>query len=241
MQNNSDSTNLVAFEHVKKSYSQGEVVLRDISFSVQRGGFVCLIGASGCGKSTVLKIIAGLEDPTGGKVTRPEKVSMVFQSGALFPWLSVIDNVSIGLRAEGMPKDKARKSAAEHIAMLGLSGFEEKFPRELSGGQRQRVGIARALAVKPSVLLLDEPFSALDAKTTHYLHEDLIKIWHETGVTVIMVSHLIEEAVTLGQRVFLMHDGTIAETFPIDVPYPRHEQGIAVLQEVQKIRRVFFR
>lgn len=241
MQNNSDSTNIVSFEHVEKAYPHAEAeALRDVSFSVEKGEFVCLVGASGCGKSTILKIIAGLEKETGGAIVRPEKVSMVFQSGALFPWLSVAENVAVGLRTSGVAESVARTHAKQYIAMLGLAEFSEKFPRELSGGQRQRVGISRALAVKPSVLLLDEPFSALDAKTTHFLHEDLVRIWRDTGVTILMVSHLIEEAVALAQRVLLVREGTIAETFPIEIPYPRHEQGVAVLHEVEKIRRAFF-
>jgi NitT/TauT family transport system ATP-binding protein len=241
MQNNSDLNNIVAFEQVGKIYPRGDTALCNISFSISPGEFACIIGPSGCGKSTVLKIIAGLEEPSSGNVTRPETISAVFQNGALFPWLSVLDNVSIGLRARNISKERANKAAEEYIKMLGLLGLETKYPRELSGGQRQRVGIARALAVKPSLLLLDEPFSALDAKTTHYLHEDLIRIWQETKVTIIMVSHLIEEAVGLGQKVILMENGDIVQTFPINIQYPRHEQGIAVLQEVQRIKKVFFK
>ena len=239
MQNDSDLNKVVALTRVTKAYPHEEPAVRDVSFSVSSGEFVCVIGPSGCGKSTLLKLIAGLEKPTAGNIVRPDNVSMVFQSGALFPWLSVVDNVSIGLRAQGMVPLKATAVAREYLALLGLTGFEQKYPRELSGGQRQRVGIARALAVKPSVLLLDEPFSALDPKTNFFLHEDLIKIWKETKVTVIMVSHLIGEAVALAERVVFMENGAIKQTFPITISYPRHEQGVAVLSEIEKIRRVF--
>lgn len=232
---------IVSFDHVTKSYPQGEVALDDLSFSIEEGEFVCVIGPSGCGKSTVLKVIARLEEPTSGHVLRPEHVAMVFQSGALFPWLSALENVAVGLRAEGESESRIQKEAIEHLALLGLADYAQKFPRELSGGQRQRVGIARALAVKPAVLLLDEPFSALDPKTTHYLHEDLVKLWKQTGITIVMVSHLIEEAVSLAQKVLLMHESKVVETFPIDISYPRHDQGVAVLGEVQKIRRAFFK
>ncbi len=232
---------IISLHNVTKTYlAHEEIALHDFSVAIQKGQFVCLIGPSGCGKSTVLKIIAGLETPSAGTITRPENISMVFQNGALFPWLSVSDNVSTVLQAQGMTKKEARKKSGEYIDMLGLGAYTDKFPRELSGGQRQRVGIARALAVKPSVLLLDEPFSALDPKMTHELHLDILKIWHETKITIVMVSHLIEEAVTLAQDVVLMKKGSLTETFPIDIPYPRHERGASVLSEVEKIRRVFF-
>lgn len=211
---------LVSFQSVSKTYplaSDGEVALRDISLSVSSGEFVCIIGPSGCGKSTLLKIVAGLEEASSGTIQRPPSTAMVFQNAALFPWLSVIENAAIGLRAHGVPNFRARKIAHAFLASLGLAELAEKLPRELSGGQRQRVGIARALAVKPSLLLLDEPFSALDPKTTHQLHEDLLKMWRETGVTIIMISHLIEEAVSLGQRILLMENGSVTETFPVEI------------------------
>ena len=241
MQNDLDSNNIIDLRAVGKIYpQQEEIALKDFSLSITPGKFVCLIGPSGCGKSTVLKLIAGLETATSGTITRPDTISMVFQTGALLPWLSVYDNVSLVLQVKGMSKTEAHKKSCEYIDMLGLGPYKEKYPRELSGGQRQRVGIARALAVKPTVLLMDEPFSALDPKTTHELHLDILKIWHETKITVVMVSHLIEEAVTLAQEVVLMKAGTLKETFLIDIPYPRHERGQAVLSEVEKIRRVFF-
>ncbi len=241
MRNVSDSNNLISLESVGKTYADGGgPVLHDISLSVREGQFLCLIGASGCGKTTLLKIIAGLETASSGTVQLPKETSMGFQNGALLPWRTVADNVTLGLDSRGITGEKAHRIAREYLALLGLSDFAGKYPRELSGGQRQRVGIARALAIKPSVLLLDEPFSALDPKTTNELHLDLLKIWRETHLTIVMVSHLIEEAVALAETVVLMESGGIKETFPIDISYPRHEQGEAMLHEIQKVRRAFF-
>jgi NitT/TauT family transport system ATP-binding protein len=215
---------IIELQNVSKTYPQQkeitEIALKDFSLSVIKGEFVCLIGPSGCGKSTVLKIIAGLETATSGVVKKPDNISMVFQSGALLPWLTVSENAAFGLHATGMSENEAVKKSREYLDILGLIPYADKYPRDLSGGQRQRVGIARALAVKPEVLLMDEPFSALDPKTTHELHLDLLKIWLDTKITIIMVSHLIEEAVTLAQHVILMKEG--------------------MLKEVERIRRVFF-
>jgi NitT/TauT family transport system ATP-binding protein len=232
---------IISLTNVSKTYlPQNEVALKDVSLSVMQGEFLCLIGPSGCGKSTMLKLIAGLETPTSGTLKKPHNIAMVFQSGALLPWLTVAENAAFGLHATGLSEKEAVKKSREYLEILGLTAYADKYPRDLSGGQRQRVGIARALAVKPSVLLMDEPFSALDPKTTHELHLDLLKIWHETHITIIMVSHLIEEAVTLAQQVVLMKEGQLREEFPIAITYPRHERGHEVLTEVERIRRVFF-
>jgi len=217
------------------------VALRDVNLSVARGEFVCIIGPSGEGKSTILKLMAGLEEPTAGTIIRPPKVAMSFQSAALFPWLSVFENVALGLRAQKKPEHTIRETVRTQIAMMHLDSLEQKLPRELSGGQAQRVGIARALAVEPDVLLLDEPFSALDPKTTAELHDDLLTIWRTTGKTIVMVSHIIEEAVSLADRVILIKKGTVAKTFPLNFPYPRREQATAYMQEVQEIRTEFFK
>lgn len=242
MRNGTNSNEIVAFEGVSKTFPpRGEVALRDVSFSVARMEFVCIVGPSGCGKSTVLKIIAGLEKESTGVVRKPENVSMVFQSGALLPWLNVYENVAFGLYAEDVSEEKMRAESLKYIEMMGLGEFMGKYPRELSGGQRQRVGIARALVVGPDVLLLDEPFSALDPKITYELHNDLVKMWQETKKTVIMVSHLIEEAISLAERIILMKNFTIEKTFPIDLPRPRHEQAEAFAKEVLEIRKEFFK
>jgi NitT/TauT family transport system ATP-binding protein len=215
--------------------------LHSIDLSIKNEEFVCLIGPSGCGKSTLLRIIAKLETATKGTVEVTAEVSMVFQSGALLPWLTVEENAAFGLTSKGKNKKEAAREVKPFLAMVGLTELAGKYPHELSGGQRQRVGIARALAIKPKVLLLDEPFSALDPKTTHELHEDLLKIWREQKLTILMVSHLIEEAVSLADRVVLMKDGVIAETFAIDLPYPRRENGLPFHELVQKVRKEFFK
>ena len=234
--------NIVELKHVTKTYQPGnQPALRDASFTVREGEFFCLIGPSGEGKSTTLKLIAGLEKQTSGDIARPSKVSMVFQTVALFPWLSVLDNVLMVLEAQHVPKVEAHKIAIKHIDMMKLGALVNKRPAELSGGQRQRVGIARALAVDPHVLLLDEPFSALDPKTTAELHDDLIGIWRETKKTIIMVSHLIEEAVSLAERIILIKNYSVADTFDITMPYPRREQETLFMHDVQKIRKEFFR
>lgn len=242
MQNDSDSNNSIAFLDVGKEYGpHRELALKNVSFSVREGEFVCLVGPSGGGKSTILKIIAGLEEPTAGTAKKPGAVSMAFQSGALLPWRTVSENVAFGLEAKGVSPAAVRREVAKYLGMMRLWEFADKYPADLSGGQRQRVGIARALAVNPSVLLLDEPFSALDAKTTAELHDDLIRIWRETKKTVVMISHLIEEAVSLSERVILIKNHTVAGVFSISLPYPRREQGEGFVREVQKIRREFFR
>jgi len=232
----------IEFHNVSKTYPPEKVpAVHDISFSVMEGEFVCLIGASGGGKTTLLKLIAGLEEPTAGTLVAPPDIAMAFQLGALFPWLTVFENVALGLRAHNAPQDKVLRNVDKQLRMLNMLEFKDKYPAELSGGQRQRVGIARALAVDPTVLLLDEPFSALDVVTTAELHDDLVRIWRETKKTIVMVSHLVEEAVSLADRVILMNEGTIAEVFQIDLAYPRREQEAAFSHEVQKIRREFFK
>jgi NitT/TauT family transport system ATP-binding protein len=234
-------TNIIEFQHVGKLYPrEDKPALKDVSFSIAQGEFVCLIGASGCGKTTILKLIAGLEQPTGGHMVKPEKVAMSFQLGALFPWLTVFENAALGLRERGAGESEIERVVEKNLRAMNMHAFAQKYPIDLSGGQRQRVGIARALAVDPLVLLLDEPFSALDPKTTAELHDDLIAIWRETKKTIVMVSHVIEEAVSLADRVILMRDGAVDSIFPVDLPYPRRESE-NFHHEVMRIRREFFR
>jgi NitT/TauT family transport system ATP-binding protein len=254
MRKDSDSNNIIILEKVGKVYPlHNEVALHDINFSVSSGEFVCVIGPSGGGKSTLLKIIAGLEKESSGLVIKPQTISMVFQSGALLPWLNVFDNVALGLRSKEVHKENVRKGkiilsekeirreVIKYLTMVGLRELMEKYPADLSGGQRQRVGIARALAVDPSVLLLDEPFSSLDPKITAELHDDLLMIWRETKKTIVMVSHLIEEAVSLAERIVLIKEGKVSHIFPISLPYPRTDEGPAFIREVMLIRKEFFR
>jgi NitT/TauT family transport system ATP-binding protein len=232
---------IIDLKNIHKTYpGTGTPALRDVSLAIKAEEFVTIIGPSGCGKSTLLKIIAGLEQADRGTVEVPKELSMVFQNAALLPWLTVKDNVAFGLHAQHKDTKEIEHLRKQHLELVGLQAFGEKYPRELSGGQRQRVGIARALAVKPKVLLLDEPFSALDPKTTEELHQDILKIWRETKITIMMVSHLIEEAVSLADRVILMKNGSIEEIFPVTFPYPRRESGSAFHELVQKIRAKFF-
>lgn len=220
-------TEQIILENVFKKYqtSAKKWALKDINLKIQSGEFFCLVGLSGCGKSTLLKIIANIEKPTSGSVSAPQNVAMVFQSGALLPWLNVADNVAFGLKMIKAPKQKILENISKYLHMVGLVGFDKKFPRELSGGQRQRVGIARALAVEPKVLLLDEPFSALDSLTTQDLHQDLLKIWTETKITIIMVSHMLEEAILLANRVGVMADGSIKGILDINLNRPRQNKS----------------
>lgn len=233
---------VIEFTGVGKTYPhESKPAIHDVSFAVSQGEFICLIGASGGGKTTTIKLIAGLEAATAGSVKRPENVAMSFQLGALLPWLSVYENVAFGLRERHMSEEAIARVVDQQLRMVNMLEFGAKYPADISGGQRQRVGIARALAVDPAVLLLDEPFSALDAKTTAELHDDLIKIWRDTKKTIVMVSHLIEEAVSLADRVILFRDGTIDGIFKIDLPYPRREQAEGFMRDVSRIRREFFK
>jgi NitT/TauT family transport system ATP-binding protein len=216
--------------------SGGErVVIENVNMTLRDHEIVGLLGRSGCGKSTLLRIVAGLARPTSGKVVylgKPiegpaEGIAMVFQTFALFPWLTVLENVEAGLEAQGVPEREMRKRALAAIDLIGLDGFESAYPRELSGGMRQRVGFARALVVNPAILLMDEPFSALDVLTAETLRTDLIELWGEGRLpirSVLMVTHNIEEAVLMCDRILMLADnpGRIAAEFAVDIPQPRN-------------------
>jgi len=233
---------VIRFQGVRKIFGkEQEAALANIDIEVKKGEFVCLIGPSGCGKTTVLNLIAGLEKQDAGTIQCPGGVSMVFQSSALFPWLTVAENVAVGLRASGAKEKSIPREVGKYLEMMRLDGKGSLYPNELSGGGRQRVGIARALAANPEVLLLDEPFSALDPKITAELHDDLLAIWKKTGMTIVMVSHLIEEAILLADRVILMKEGAIESEFEVKMPYPRHEQGANFTELMLRIRKAFFR
>jgi len=228
----------IVFTNVNKSYETPPVyVVHDFSLSINRGEFFCLVGQSGCGKSTVLKMIAGIENPTSGTLVRPNHVGMVFQSYALLPWLTVEDNISFAARMQRFEENRVQEVTERYLRMVHLEAFAKKHPRELSGGQRQRVGIARALAVESDVLLLDEPFSALDPVNCDELHADLLEIWGITKKTIVMISHHFEEAVVLADRVGIMKDGKLGEIIPITLPRPRKEEQASFMLEVKKIRR----
>jgi NitT/TauT family transport system ATP-binding protein len=244
---------LLEVSNVSQSYNKGsgEVgppVLENVSLTLKEGEIVALLGRSGCGKSTLLRLIAGLSHPTKGEVTfagKPvdgpcEGVAMVFQSFALFPWLSVLDNVEIGLRAQGAAADVTRKRALAAIDVIGLDGFESAYPKELSGGMRQRVGFARALVVQPQILLMDEPFSALDVLTAETLRTDLLDLWSEGRMpikSILMVTHNIEEAVLMCDRVLVLasNPGRIAAEIRIPLIHPRNRLDPEFRQLVDRI------
>jgi NitT/TauT family transport system ATP-binding protein len=223
-------------------------VLEDVNLSLREGEIVGLLGRSGSGKSTLLRLIAGLNRPTGGEVVYhgaplrgPAKgIAMVFQSFALFPWLTVLENVELGLEALGTPEREMRRRALAAIDLIGLDGYESAYPKELSGGMRQRVGFARALVVHPDILLMDEPFSALDILTAETLRGDFLDLWCEGQMpikSVLLVTHNIEEAVLMCDRVlvFASHPGRVAQEIRIDLPQPRDRADIAFRRIVDSI------
>jgi len=222
--------------------------LHPVDVDVEAGEFVCLLGPSGCGKSTLLSIIAGLETPTSGavfadgrKVRGPgtDRV-LLFQEAALFPWLDVRRNVEFGLRQQGMPAKERAAIAQRHIELVHLKGFERSYVHQLSGGMRQRVAIARALAIDPAILLMDEPFGALDALTRDRLHAELESIWAATHKTVLFVTHNVREAVALGDRVlvFSPRPGRIVREFHIDLPRPRSLEDRSLVDYTAEIMSV---
>jgi ABC-type nitrate/sulfonate/bicarbonate transport system ATPase subunit len=205
--------------------------LSDISLTIEAGSFVTIIGPSGCGKSTLLRLVAGLSKPTSGRIELDgipiqgvsEKTGFVFQNYALFPWLTVLDNIAFPLAMKSVPVHQRRQQAYEYVDKFGLRGFERSYPCELSGGMQQRVAIARSLADRAEVLLMDEPFGALDSQTRAQMQQFLLSVWQETGRTVLLITHNIDEAVFLGQRVICLtqRPGRIGDDIRIDAPYPR--------------------
>jgi len=225
---------ILTIHGVTKRFSVGDgelEALATVDLSIPTGEFVCMIGASGCGKSTLLRIIAGFEEPTTGNVAMYGKAitgpgsdrGMVFQDYALFPWMTVRENISFGPRQRQLPREEIARTANEFVRMVGLERFAERYPNQLSGGMKQRVAIARVLANDASILLMDEPFGALDALTREQLQNELLQIWKRTGVTTIFVTHSVEEAVLLADRVLVMSagPGRIDSDFRIDLPRPR--------------------
>ena len=195
----------IRIEQLGKRFGAGPLVLDDVNLTVEAGEFVCLLGASGCGKSTLLNLIAGLDRPTTGSIDVPaDGAAVMFQESALMPWLTARQNVELALRLRGVPRAARRDEALELLDTVNLADAAEKRPHELSGGMRQRVALARALAQDRSVLLMDEPFAALDAITRDLLHEELERVWRRTGRTIVFVTHNVREAARLGQRVVLL-------------------------------------
>jgi NitT/TauT family transport system ATP-binding protein len=226
---------------VTKTFGRGsaEVVALDgVSLSVAPGEFVCLIGASGCGKSTLLSLVAGLEEPTDGTIfTGGRRVAFMFQEPALFPWLTAVQNVELPLRANGVGRGERQQRARDLLDSVHLAGFADRRPHELSGGMRQRVALARALAQDADVLLMDEPFGALDAMTRDLLHELLEGIWRREGFSVLFVTHEVREAVRLGDRVVLLSSrpGRVLEDFDVQIERPR---GIDSGQTVERAMQI---
>ena len=220
---------LIELSGIGKTYANGTVALTGVDAAVREGGFVSLVGPSGCGKSTLLRIIAGLIAEDHGKLdwpasgARPHDIGFVFQDATLMPWASVADNVYLPLRLAGMSRAEADPRIAEALASVDLSEFAAAFPRELSGGMRMRVSIARALVTQPDILLLDEPFAALDEPTRFKLNEDLLRLWRTRGLTVLFVTHSVFESVFLAQRVIVMkrRPGRIAATISVKLPEER--------------------
>ncbi|MHA5050409.1 ABC transporter ATP-binding protein [Streptomyces sp. SD15] len=237
-------------EHVSKSFAGPagqQLVLDDITLDVAPGEFVTLLGASGCGKSTLLNLVAGLDAPTAGNITTNGRPALMFQEHALFPWLTAGKNIELALKLRGVAKPDRRGRAEELLELVRLHGAYGKRVHELSGGMRQRVAMARALAQDSQILLMDEPFAALDAITRDMLHDELTRIWSETGLSVLFVTHNVREAVRLAQRVILLSSrpGRIAREWTVDIPQPRRiedapvaELSIQITEELRgEIRR----
>lgn len=231
----SSATGEIIIEGLSKTYNPGTPAaveaLRDIDLAVGAGEFVTIVGPSGCGKSTLLEIVGGLVPKTGGsariggeEVTGPRpETGVVFQEYSLFPWRTVMRNATFGLEIMGVDKDERRDRASEMLELVGLSGFEDAYPDELSGGMQQRVAIARTLAADPAILLMDEPFGALDEQTRMYMGEELLRIWSETGKTVVFITHSLQESVLLSDRVVVLSDrpGRIREVVNVELERPR--------------------
>ena len=216
---------IITLEHINKSYDQ-TVILHDISIKFPQGSFTVFVGPSGCGKSTLLKIITGIESATSGTSTVNGSLSMVFQNGSLLPWLNIYNNIMLGLESSNLGQSEKDHAVQDMIILMRLESVVDHYPRDLSGGQRQRVGIARALVSNPEILLLDEPFSALDAETTENLHEELLKLWHVKKLTIIMISHSLDEAIELADKVYVMKSGTILASEMITLDRPRDASSI---------------
>jgi NitT/TauT family transport system ATP-binding protein len=221
------------------------LALDRINLQVRQGEFLCLVGPSGCGKSTLLHLIAGLHRPTSGTVLVNERPVtdpgtdriLIFQEHGLFPWLTVGENIEFGMKMKGIGKAEREEKTEKYLRLVHLSKFKKSRPHQLSGGMRQRVAIARALAAEPDVLLMDEPFAALDAQTRDLLHDELERIWAETGRTILFVTHNVREAVRLGDRVVLLsfRPGRVKTEFEVDLPRPRHLEEVEVARTAREI------
>lgn len=221
----------IAIREVSKQFRGGSLALENVSLTVERGEFVSLLGPSGCGKSTLLRLVSGLTSATKGSIAvnglepanAREQMSFIFQDATLLPWRTVEQNVGLGLELEGVARPIREKSVRSMLALVGLENLAHRYPRQLSGGMKMRVSIARALVSNPKILLLDEPFAALDEMSRDRLNEELLRLYSEQHWTVLFVTHSVAEAVFLSSRVVILapHPGRVAHTVPIDLPWPR--------------------
>ena len=225
------SNTAITLSHVSKVYANGTVALQDMNLEIGASAFVSLVGPSGCGKSTALRLISGLGRMSSGQIEwggsrSQHKLAYVFQEAALMPWANVLENVRLPLKLAGVPKQRSLAAVEEAIALVGLQGAERYFPRQLSGGMKMRVSIARALVTQPDILLMDEPFGALDEMTRSKLNSDLLDLWSQMQWTVVFVTHNIYESVYLSERVVVMapRPGRVVADIAIKAPYPRSEQ-----------------
>lgn len=242
----------VTIRHLSKTYRLNGAplpVLRDINLHIRSGETLAIVGASGSGKTTLLRVLAGLEDPDAGEVLIDGKLTrgvgtdraVIFQEPRLLPWLTVLDNVGFGLETRGLSRGQARDRARRYVQLVGLQQFEGAYPRQLSGGMAQRVGIARALAVQPEILLLDEPLGALDAMTKISMQQELARIWRDEDVTTVLVTHDLEEAIYLAERILILprEKGGEPRLIEIDLPRPRDRSASAFVRQREELLGIF--
>nr|WP_090633048.1 ABC transporter ATP-binding protein [Neobacillus massiliamazoniensis] len=219
------------------------IAIENVSLEIKQGEFVCIVGPSGCGKTTLLRILGGFEEKSTGTVSiihkdseKPLK-STVFQEDSIFPWMTVRKNIAYGLKIRKLPRKEIKKITDHYIEKIGLAKFAESYPHQLSGGMKQRVSIARAFAIDPEILLMDEPFSNLDEQNRFKLQKELLRIWEETNKTVVFITHSIDEAIFLSDRVFVMssHPGTISASFLVDIPRPRTIEKVRQSERFQQL------
>jgi NitT/TauT family transport system ATP-binding protein len=242
----------ILLESVSKKYDVGSSslkVIEDLTFDVNKNEFVCVVGPSGCGKTTLLRIVAGLEPPSSGRVLvfgRPpdpkiQRFGVIFQEDSLLPWRTVLGNVEFGLEIQNYPEAERERVAKTFLELVGLQGFENYYPHQISGGMKKRVAIARALAIDPDLILMDEPFADLDAQTRSLMQRELLKIWSKLNKTVLFITHNVEEAVFLAQRVVVLtkRPSRVKQIIDIDLPYPRARLSLPFISYRERILTAF--